>query len=412
MGIQTNPDSSPTIEDYVLAVWRGRRIVVGWAVGLSVFALVVSLILPPTYEASSIVLLLDPSFTIELDDRLTTTDNRTEPQNLQTLSRSFVPIALSDDVLGAVYDDFPDSFDNLAELREAVQALQVEESNVIYLTVQADDPVLVQELANVWAGVLEQQMNTLYLFSPSARERLESQLAAVRANLESAESDYTAFKQQDDRETLNADLSMLNEQYRRTLRLDARNTLLLETLDMLEQGLQGLPTDDRAAPMDALLVTTVQLQIAGTADELRTGDALPSVQLQAGDFAGPTNSELLERLSRLRVYLNDQLQTTTQTRDQLSQDIFELQGEIAEVEEQSYLVNQARDEARNAFDVLSVKLTETTTTAEFTSRRVSIASFARPPQEPIAPLTLINILIGGVTGFFFGLSHVYFGNYF
>lgn len=398
--------SPPTLEDYLVQLWAGRWLIGGWGLALLTFGLLVSLVLPPVYEASAIVLLQEPTSAISLDDRLSTLEIL--PESTQSLTRSFVPIALSDAVLGAVYDNFADEYRSLDHLRRDVQAEQVGDANVVYLIVNAPDPVIARDVANTWATEVKTHVNSLYLFDAATNV----QLAAATNALETREAEYAAFKASDPRDLLQAELNMLNERYRRSLRDDQRYTLVLQNLDRIEANLQATPADAPAPAADVLLYVALQLQVIATLDELRVDAANTPLVAEVSALDGLTNAALLSRMAALRTDLNTLAANTGPLRDTLAEDIFALQAEITRVEATAYRISQARTNARTAFDILSTKQIELTSTADFTSRRVDIASQARTPDKPVWPSTLLNLFIGAVVGGFFGVSHVYFRAYF
>src|SRR3972149_5275591 len=124
-----------------------------WVVAFAVIAagavLIVSSIVPPTYEATALVAVTRPRYQLQFDPRIETVPESQQPY------RAFPELAVSDDLLLRVLDQVNGALKanerDLAVFREKVSARAGADPSLVRLSVTDQDPRLAQTVANTWA---------------------------------------------------------------------------------------------------------------------------------------------------------------------------------------------------------------------------------------------------------------------
>lgn len=380
--------------DVLIRQWK-------WIVGLTVLAaavaLGVSFLIPPTYEATALVVVTRPRYQLQFDPRIETL---TQPQQPY---KAYPELAASDDLVAQVVaatDGRQTAEDReLSAFRERLSAEAGADPSLVRLTASSDDPQQAQAVANTWAGLYVSYVNELYQQRSSDVAFFETQVAEANTTLEKAEQALVDFQARNPIVMVTLELS--STQMALTDYLAAQRTIALVTQDArsLQQQLAAQNAGDPAALADEL--SALYLQV----DALSTQTAAP-IQLQiagGGSLANRTVGEQTALLEALIQALQNKSAEIQQAIDALQPDILTLQQQQQQAQTELDRLTRDRDVANETYLTLTRKLDEARVAAQSDSGEVQLASQASVPDEPASPRKGLNTVLGGILGFLVGI---------
>ncbi len=176
---------------YILVLLKYWKWILGLTIAATVVALVVSFLLPPTYEATALVAIKAPLYVMNFDPRFLP-NQRPQPDY-----KAYLDLAEGDEVLEALFSRLnprPAEIKTLRDLRGMVKARAGTDPSVVRLTVRARDPQEAARIANLWAEIFVTHANRIYGASDEELQQLEGQLAQAQAALEAAEQALIEFQ--------------------------------------------------------------------------------------------------------------------------------------------------------------------------------------------------------------------------
>lgn len=138
------------LREYINVIRRRWKLIVGVTAVAVIAAAVVSFLLPPTYEASAVVLITEPRYQMQFEPRFQTTDQ------WRPAYEAFPELAASDGVLQGVVEAYQPSpaahLENwrLRSLKGMTEATSQGDPSLVKLTVSCRSPEDAAALANVW----------------------------------------------------------------------------------------------------------------------------------------------------------------------------------------------------------------------------------------------------------------------
>jgi len=375
-----------------------------WIAGLSlvaaVAAFVVSSFLPPTYEATAMVIVTQPRYLFQFDRRV-----QNIPFDPTQLSKGYPAIATSDDLLLSVVNTveppLPPERQSLSALREAFSAETADDLNLVKLTVRSQNPQEAARLANVWAEQLVQYLNDMY-GGNNDLSLFEAQVAEAKTALEQADQALATFRRE-----YGLGFSGSKE-LGITRRLQAKTDLLTEyeaRADRVAQLLQEARTaasqaDETTSPaiVAGLLADMLQLGLA-------EGEATPLVQISLGELDAETS------LSALIAALEAKQNSMDETITRLTAEVEALQAELADKQQELDQLLRDRQVAQNTYLTLSNKLQEARIEAQGEMGEAQLLSRAAVPDKPSSPRRLLNTVVAGALGLMVGVFGAFFVEY-
>ncbi len=398
------------LRKYVQVLVQYWKWITGAALIAATAALVVSFLLPPTYEATALVAVTKPRYVMQFDPRFETLDN------IQPAYKAYPELASSDDLLRDLMerlDPLPRGVQTLRDVKEMVEAEGGADPSIIRLTVRARDPEEAARIANVWAALFVERANELYgTHNEAELHFFEEQLQRAEAELQSAEQALIEFQARNQQAILEAQLSSAQrdlEDYlieQRELERVVRNARMLQdrVADWPAEA-QATPGDDLTALLLELRAFDVQTSREGSEEvELGTGS---SIWLQISDAtllaSGRTAGELRAFLDGLATTLEARSAEIETRIAALEPRILSLQQQLQEMEAERDRLTRARDVAQETYMTLARKVEETRIAVEEVSGEVRLASQAAAPQKPAGPRKLLNTAVAGVLGLMLGV---------
>ena len=381
------------LRPYIETLVRGWKWIVGTAVLAGVVAFVISSFIPPTYEATALVAVVESQNVIQFDARIRETD---APQPL----RAFPQLALSDQIMHTVLSEMTmEGIDSLEEFRERLSAEAGSDASLIELTVSSKNPSEAASIANNWAAIFVDWANDVYGdTSLDQVQFFEDQLVEAETELSNAEEALVEYQ-------------AVNQQLLATNALDALSLLhadLLDTKQMLarlEPDAQSLRNqlENSAESIPATLaeqLTALFLQMKAFDLVVNEETAVP-IQFQLD-----TSTLLTSQDRERQIAFLDGLLVTI--RAQATQ----IEMELTEIEPQLLLLQQQQQEAQTKYNrllrdqtvaeetyiALARKVEEERITSTNTSRGVRLASRANIPERSIGRRRLLVTAMAVILG--------------
>ena len=361
-------------------------------------AFVASSLMQPMYEATSLIVVMRPRYLFQFDPRIQTLAQPQQPY------KAYQDLAISEDVLRQLADRLSATADAAptADLAGRLRVQPGADQTLVRLTVTDVDPRRAQAIANAWAEVYVDFVNTLSQPDSEEIAYFEEQANRKLEQLQEAEQAAIDFEQNSRILVLETDLDGLEHSLSNYIAIE--HTLATMTQDAgnlrarIAQREAGAPVSIEEA-LAALLLSantynTFNAQAAGATSLQVNVDAL------AG---GRTAGEQAAALEDILGVLEEKSDAIRQQIAAIEQNILDLQETQREAEAEHDQLLRKRDVARDAWLTLARKLDEARLASESSSGEVQLASQAALPAGPASPRRGVNTILGGALGLALGV---------
>ena len=385
------------LRTYIGALLKHKYWIVGLALVAAAAGLIASLLSRPVYEATALVAVIAPSYTMQFDPRVQTTTDVSRPY------KAYPALATSDGVLAALIDELGADLGSgtwtLTNLRKHLDAGNAADPSIVELQARFDDPARAATAANRWATLFVDRTNDLYGQDLRDLSFFETQLAEAQAVQSRAEQDLIAFQARNQAAILQARLDSQQDTMQEYLTHTLSLRLIVQDARSLQERLSAQDLASRGSLGDDLASLLLEL------DALNRG-SLP-IQLQISGQQGLTERTVGEQIAFLESLVKalEKKQATLESETKaLEPSILQLQEKVQQASvEQDRLVT-ARSLAEETFVTLSRKAAEARIEAQNTVGDVRIASQAVAPSRPVSPRKALNTAIGGALGLIVGIA--------
>jgi succinoglycan biosynthesis transport protein ExoP len=392
---------------YVEVLLRHWLWIVGVAMGAAVVAFVASLLLPPVYEASAVVLVTEPRYQMEFDARLGT-------EQVQPAYKAFPTLATSDDVLQAVVDVYQptpqilgDSQWNLYKLRDMAEATSEGDPSLIVLRITSRSAREAADVANAWADVLVKEGNRIYGGTEADLAFFEGQLEQARAALDKTEVVLIEFEARNEADILDAELASLRRAQAEYLAQQRTIAYTIQDIRGLRQQLAEQPADWGVSLGDSLTALFLQMQAFNTSTS-------SPLQLQIESGAALSDKSREEQVA----FLDDLVATLEAKSSEIDSQLAELeprmlslQQELQKTTAEAERLKGARDLARETYVTLVRKVDETRIAAQEEKGALQVGSYAAVPEKPVGPRKLLITGVAGMLGLVVGVAGAFVLDY-
>jgi uncharacterized protein involved in exopolysaccharide biosynthesis len=405
---------------YVTVLLEYKRWIAGLAAVSASVALVVSLFLPPVYQATALVAIIEPRYAMEFDPRVQTVSD------IQPAYNAYPALALGDGLVSEVVSDLGADLHaeerSVYELRKMLDAVNGNDPSIIELTVRDEDPERTSRIANRWAELFVKSTNQLYGESDQDQAFFEAQLQDAETALAQAEQDLIEYQSHNDSAFLETQLNNQRASFNeylgvlRSLQLiveDARS--LQDRLRTQDPSAQVFLSDELAAlllEMDAFRSLSRQTSFLSTDTQgevsswQNMGSGTLPLQIQITDQASLGDRQVAEQiafLSSLVDVLEARQVTLEADAEALRPGMLALQGQLQQVQTEGERLFRSRNIAQETYMTLSRKVAETRISAQDETGNVRLVSRAAVPSTSVSPRKALNTVVGGVLGLFVGI---------
>lgn len=379
-------DESFDFRPYIETLLQHWRLLLAGAVLSGLLAIGLSFLLPPTYQAQVLVLIVDPSQLVQFDPRFETIDEIRPRQ-------AYPVLGLSDSLLQALLTSMAadvDEPDTLKELREIVAISASNDPSLLELEVEHSDPASAALIANRWAELFVTQANQVI------GDQNEGQVAfyvtqrdGAYLALESAQGTLAEFQAGNRKTIVRAQLE--NQATALATYLAQQQDLVLLQQDILTLRTQLAEQNGPLLPGDQLAYLLIYQRMFAP---VGTG---PTIEWQI-PVAEPTSGreQVIIALDALQTALAGRADNLTELIEQLEPRILAAQHELELLTADEDRLRQAVRLAVETYTALVRKVAEEQITSQDTSRGLRLVSPAITPQEPIAPQKLLNGLLAAM----------------
>ncbi len=390
------------LRPYFKAAITGWKWIISAGLLAAIVAFAISSLLPPTYQATALVVITETRQRIQFDPRIQTQEER------QPL-KAFPQLAVSDDLLQQIFTQLSLPEADLASvnaLRSLLEARAGTDPSLIQLTASHRNAETAAQIANVWAETLVQWGNDIYRSSNDAQLRFfEQQLGEAQTVLGEAELALVQFQAENRSDILTNRLLALSTAQRQYLTSQRQLRGLLDDVAALSAQLAA-QSGTAVTWGDQLTVLHLQLQAYGVPQE---GGATSGLQFQIGADQPLTSSdrgELLAYLQELQLTLATRLQELDGRLLELEPEILTLQQENQALLAELHRLQRNVAVAEETYIALARKVDEERISSQKDVNSLRLASYAAAPESPVAPRRLIITLVAGFLGAMFMLAGI------
>lgn len=382
------------LRPYLEALFKRWYWIVGVALAAGIAAFVLSSLLPPTYEATALVVVTSPQQVVLYSLTQDTFDpNFSSVDEAMPLLRSYPELATSDEIMQQLLNhlDLPISeIEGVDELRRILQAEAGDDPSLLRLTAQYDDAQTAADIANTWAALFVPWVNNTYGVINDQRLRFfEMQLSNVTNDVEQAELELITFQATNRAVLLQNSLNSHTDTLANLLDEQQILILLLRDTEQLKMQLTSFGENDEVNL--AYQLTALNLQLRTFNAEIPTG-----VQLQLEPEATLTGNNREEQLNFLNTLQNSLIERQTQIEGELTTlepKILTLQQELQTAVTEEQRLQRSLTKVQETYTALARRVDAERISTNDTSGGVSLASNSAKPQKPVAPRIFVNVIV-------------------
>jgi uncharacterized protein involved in exopolysaccharide biosynthesis len=394
-------DQDLDLREYIAVLLQYKFWIVGLAIGAAAVALVISLLLPPVYEATALVAITKPKYEMRFDPRFELVGS-----NILPPYKAYPVLAMGDELLSTLIADLDQELAtderNVETLRDMLSATSAADPSIVTLSVKDGDALRSATIANRWAAHFVAVANELYAPSQDDLTFYTEQRAETEFNLDQAEEDLIDFQARNRAMILTVQLDSKQAALKEYLAAARAVSLIIQDARALRDRLLAEEASTAASPSDELTALLLEID-ALNQTELPIQLQIP-VQQDLGD---KTVGDQIAFLDSLVKVLESKEAVLAQEALAMEPDILELQMDLESVRVQEDRLRTVKEMARETFVSLSRKATEARIAAQDSTGQVRLASRATPSTEPASPRRLFNTAIGGVLGLLVGILSAY-----
>jgi polysaccharide biosynthesis transport protein len=383
-------DDTFDFHPYVDALLRRWRFIVGGTIVAGLLAVILSFLIPPTYEASALVLVTAPRQVIQFDPRFETVD---EIRPLQ----AYPQLATSDNLLQTLLAQIAPEITEpktLADLRQTISVAALADPSLLRLTVRHRDPATAAFIANRWAELLVVEVNEL--LGDQGSEQVQffaAQRDEARHQLDVTEQALGNFQAVNRVRLVTAELLALEDSLALLLAKQQNAELLQGDIATLRSQL---------AAQEGVLLPADHIAVLLLYQRAFAGDQpASSIELQIDStlLATADRRQLITILDTLQAALLAAAGDVSSRADALEPRILALQHELETLTNEEERLRQEALLATESYTALALQVIGQEITAQDTRRGLQLASPAIIAEEPVAPRKILNGLLAAVVAF-------------
>ena len=398
------------LREYINVLLKRKGVIILiFLIAVITAALVSYFYLKPVYEASTILMISKPKYQVELEPKIQT--QFTPEVSLATYESLIKDREIEEDVIKKLnldqlpYEFTPDSLQGMITIES------LKNTNLIKMNLQAGEPKLAKDIANVWAALFVEKNKDLNLQeSKEAQVFIEEQLIISGQNLSKIEEEIREFNETNKIEIVENEIKgkaakILNHE----LRIADIKISLKKEKARKEQVIIALNEQDKVLKLSKS-ITNDQF-FHQLMSNITNGNFSDINLTYVSEEANPIYYNLAQQLISADISINSLQAEEKQLKENIDdywERIESLKQELAQEKLTQSRLEREYNTAKGVYDVLSQKNEEVKIAVATESGLVKIASLAYEPRGPIKPNKKLNILIAGVLGLFVGIFAAFF----
>lgn len=367
------------------------------------------------YESRSKVALIEPRYQARFVSDPSLSDTSLAPQdfktniitsNLPMPSEAFINGAVtSPEVIRRLFKEwtYPGK-DEISMYKFAENNLQVSlegRGSIVVLAVKASTPEEAAALANLWAELAVEQINSTYFnINEDMIDYFQQKLEIAEADCDQSGKALVSFAVQDNSELLQIQLDNLTVKANATL----QRRMALQSAESDVMGIlsyiQSLSPDSTVRQGDLLNFTLIQTRVYGS--PFITGQEDSSAQLQIvldRVHEQLSNSDFTDSLNGWTEVIRSEMSNLDLAYAALGPEISALQSVITEIELERAILETEHNLNESTFRSLKTKLEEVTLNIETSGGNATFLGEVDPVPEALPHNTVRNTLIAIIASF-------------
>lgn len=410
------------LEPYWAVLRKWYRVILGLTLAAALAALLLSFILPPTYEAEAQAAIVKSGTLLNFDPKFKTVSELDSAVDLPARRRALVTIGKNPDIAASVIPKLGDMLDqnervptNLTNLIDVSL-----DGDLIKIKARATNPQKAAQLANAWVQEYQARVNDLYgdaILSPS---ELRAQADAARRDYDEKEKALVGFTANNSIEPLNRQIAQRQQKLMDLVAIENRVERLLADANALRSKMTSSSSSSFSDELTRVLLEVNAFSTSSSLPANYSTIAMPSaptntvqpinLQLRIDQLAASaTPAEQLRNVDALIATLEERRKVVqAEANGPLQQEINQLQAQLEQETAKKLDLTHARDIASTALTTLMYKLAEVTIAEQAKNTVIRLALPAIPPQDPVAPRKSVNTILAAVIGLFASTGFAFF----
>jgi succinoglycan biosynthesis transport protein ExoP len=391
------PKQTELVEDeidlrrYVDVLRRRWKWIVGLTIAAALLAGIVSLLTPPTFEATAVAI---------MSNNPSNTGTSTTVFSSQVQFTLMTSPDVSSRVIQTLGDKLPAVQRNPAVLARRVQVkTDATDKSLFQVTVQAAQPQSAADIANAWAdagvAVLNQQANDALGQSiaplEQAKTKAQSDLQIAEENLKNVERD--------------SQIDPLTEEISRTQQALTTQIIQREIVRASRAQAQTLMQQVQQGQVTLTPELLLNLQTVASSSDA-------SFLIQPSQGTTLTQKEQLDQLDALSAALLAKQTALDQSTERLTQQVVDFQAQLNDKETALIEPQRVRDTARANYDAASAQLRNAQARLVASQNPARVVSRAAAPDSPIQTKLLQNVVVAAALGLLLGVLIAFGVEYF
>jgi len=328
------------LREYINVLLKRKGIIILiFLIAVITAALVSYFYLKPVYEASTILMISKPKYQVELEPKIQT--QFTPEVSLATYESLIKDREIEEEVIKKLNLDQPPNELTPGNLQGMITIESLKNTNLIKMNLQAGEPKLAKDIANVWAALFVEKNKDLNLQeSKEAQGFIEEQLKISSQNLSKIEEEIREFNETNkinamDKEiTVKLDKIMANESRHADVKIDSerekakieeiRSQMISQeklisssNIDRLTEGMKFIEAKDFIGGQLELAQQNLQTK----EEELKTFNQESKISLLEKEITSKTNQivNFNNRLISLKILIEQEKAKSGTAKAQLNE---------------------------------------------------------------------------------------------
>lgn len=398
---QTYFDDEIDLREIVATLWRGRWIIIALTLMAAVAAFSISKwVMPKIFQTTAMIAITKP--VIQFEDINDILYNASIPDANYIKELAVSPTFLDNIVTSPQVIPFWDAEnDSIYGMVEA----NIIGKNQLQLRANDTDPERAALLVNTWADQIVADINQDYGVDMVAHT-LDAQVKQAEGEAADAQATLETILLQSDVNIFQVQLEITKNDLSCVLERSSAATRILEDLQVLEQGIKGLPSEAFLALGDAMALTTLQ-QRTSASQICAGGDQTTLLEVGNDTLVSIPVIDALNAISQLREALQSQQITLSDEQSRLEGIIPSLESNLAKENYHLETLIIVRDQKQGIYTTLLEQQARVRNVLMTNAKVATVDVRGIVTDDAVGPKVLLNTALVGTLGLMLGVVCVF-----